>query len=137
MSKLTYTEAAIAMQAGVVLDIQLGSNGATPKHLRVGVNSAMAEHSALAKLLIDKGLISESEYLEAQTEAMRNEVALYERTLSEKLGKPVTLGVDETGHGCVTIEGGQPCCAPTSNIRFAPCALQIGHEGPHKPKVKS
>lgn len=139
MSKLTYEEACLAMQAAVGLKMSLPGGGGetTPKHLRVGVNSAMVEHSALARLLIAKGLLSEAEYLEALAEGMRAEVSLYEEELSAQLGRAVTLGVDEKGRGCVTIEGGMPCRAPTSNSRFSPCALQIGHDGPHKPKERS
>jgi hypothetical protein len=138
MSKLTYEEACYAMQAGVGLREKLGgSNETTPKHLRVGVNSAMVEHSALARLRIAKGVITDAEYRESLADGMREEVELYERGLSEELGKRVTLGFDATeGRGCVTIEGGQTCNAPTSSQRFAPCALQFGHDGPHKPKER-
>ena len=138
MSKLTYEEACYAMQAGVGLREKLGrSNETTTKHLRVGVNSAMVEHSALARLLIAKGIISGAEYLEALADGMREEVERYEHGLSEELGKPVTLGFDATeGRGCVTITGGQTCNASTSSHRFAPCALQVGHDGPHKPKER-
>lgn len=133
MSKLTYQEACSAMQAGVGLKENLGlSNETTPKHLRVGVNSAMVEHSALARLLIAKGIIGEADYLEAMADGMRDEVALYERELTERLGKRVTLGFDKTeGRGCVTIEGGLTCNAPTSSSKFAPCSLQLGHDGRH------
>ena len=135
MSRLTYEEACYAMQAGVALDENLGDKGLTAKHLRVGVNSAMVEHSALARLLIAKGVITDAEYSEALAEGMREEVALYERRLTEKVGKRVTLGFEATeGRGCVTIEGGLPCGTPTSNSRFAPCVLQRGHDGPHKPR---
>jgi hypothetical protein len=138
MSKLTYEEACYAMQAGVGLREKLGrSNETTPKHLRVGVNSAMVEHSALARLLVAKGVITEAEYSEALAEGMREEVALYERGLTEEIGKRVTLGYDATaGRGFVTIEGGQLCGAATGYERFAPCALQFGHDGPHKPKER-
>ena len=138
MSKLTYEEACYAMQAGVALRENLGrSNETTPKHLRVGVNSAMVEHSALARLLITKGVITDTEYRASLAEGMREEVERYEYGLSEELGKRVTLGFDATeGRGCVTIEGGQTCTAPTSSHRFAPCALQVWHDGPHKSKER-
>ena len=137
MSRLTYEEACYAMQAGVALDENLGDKGLTAKHLRVGVNSAMVEHSALARLLIAKGVITDAEYRESLADGMREEVELYERGLTEQLGKRVTLGFDATeGRGCVTIKGGQTCNAPTSSHRFAPCALQVGHDEPHKPKEK-
>jgi len=49
-----------------------------PKHLRTGINCAMADQSGLAKLLIDKGLITENEYLEAIRLAMNEELARYQ-----------------------------------------------------------
>jgi hypothetical protein len=82
-----------AMQSGVAMVIQLGlSEDHTPKHLRVGVNSAMAEHSGLVKLLIAKGVITEEEVEASLTKAMEDEVALYEKQLSAHFGKKVTLG---------------------------------------------
>jgi len=61
------------------------------KHLRVGVNSAMSEHSGLAKLLIEKGVFSELEYTRAVTEAAEAECRLYEERVSEAAGRPVKL----------------------------------------------
>lgn len=108
MSKLTYEEACYAMQAGVGVEMQLGGNGTTPKHLRVGINSAMSDQGALARLLIAKGVITEDEYTEAIAEGMRREVALYEQTLSKQLGRRVTLGFDKTkGRGFANIEGNE------------------------------
>jgi hypothetical protein len=49
-----------------------------PKHLRVGINSAMVECAALGKLLIDKGIITEREYLTAMAEAYEAEQRSYE-----------------------------------------------------------
>jgi hypothetical protein len=95
----TYPRLAHAMQSGVAATIALneqvaipGSRGDhTPKHLRVGVNMAMAEHSALSKLLCDKGVITEDEYRQALVDGLTREVAKYEKELSEKYGRPVTL----------------------------------------------
>lgn len=86
-----YLAAAHAMQSGVAARMEIDPKDTTPKHLRVGVNSAMAEHNALAKLLIDKGIIGEAEYVAAQADAMEREKALYERLLSEHYGATVTL----------------------------------------------
>jgi len=107
MSKLTYLEACAAMQAavGVVQNLNI-NNEWTPKHLRVGVNSAMSDQGAIAQLLIAKGVFTEDEYAEAIAEGMRREVASYEKVLSKHFGKKVTLGCDQTtGRGVVSIEG--------------------------------
>lgn len=88
-----YVAAAHAMQSGVAARMALdGANGdTTPKHLRVGVNSAMVEHSALAQLLIAKGIFTSDEYVEALAEAMEREVSLYEHELTKRTGRKVTL----------------------------------------------
>jgi hypothetical protein len=103
MSKLSYHEAAAAMQAGVALAQQI--DGETPKSLRVGINAALIEVSVLSAMLIARGLFTEAEYAEALADGMRREVASYERDLSERTGMNVTLGYSATdGRGCVTIE---------------------------------
>jgi hypothetical protein len=76
-----YMRAAHAMQSGVAAKMTVAPSDTTPKHLRVGVNSAMVEHAGLAKLLVDKGVITEAEYFEAIISAMEDEVVLYEREL--------------------------------------------------------
>ena len=89
-----YIAAAHAMQSGVAMDMETDtrSQGATtPKQLRVGINSALVDVSGFAKLLIDKGLITEDEYVEAMAVAMEAEAARYEKILSDRFGKPVTL----------------------------------------------
>jgi purine-nucleoside phosphorylase len=92
-----YVAAMHAMQSGVAADMETDPNersqgATTPKHLRVGVNGALADQAALAKLLIAKGIITEAEYLEAVADAAEAEKARYEQLLSERFGKPVTLG---------------------------------------------
>lgn len=109
MSKMTYMEAAAAMQAGVALKMSREPADVQPKHLRVGVNSAMSQHAGLAELLIAKGVITEEEYGEAMAQGMRNEVAMYEQELSQMFGAKVTLGYDTTTRtGCVTIDNAPP-----------------------------
>lgn len=78
-SGLSYLDALHGMQSGVAHEMGSGECKDTqPKQLRVGVNSAMVEHSALVLLLIKKGVITEAEYLEELRLAMNNELALYE-----------------------------------------------------------
>jgi hypothetical protein len=89
-----YIAAAHAVQSGVKFDMETDthSQGATrPKDLRVGVNNAMTDHGSLAKLLVDKGVITEAEYLEAIADGMEREQARYEQILSERVGTKVTL----------------------------------------------
>jgi hypothetical protein len=80
-----YVVAAHAMQTGVALE-QVHNPGPTlPKHLRVGINSALVNQAALARLLIDIGIITEEEYLKALAEEMERERDRYEEHLGVKL----------------------------------------------------
>lgn len=67
------------------------TNECTPKHLRVGVNSALVNDAALARLLIRKGLITLEEYESAIAYQMELEVQAYETNLSQYFGKKITL----------------------------------------------
>ena len=86
-----YHQAAHAMQTGVAMEMQLSTRNTEPKHLRVGINSALVDSAALAELLIRKGVITEAEYLEAIATAMEREAASYEQRLSEHYGRKITL----------------------------------------------
>lgn len=81
-----YKADAHAMQTGVAYMIEKGSGAESPKHLRVGVNSAMVDHAGLAMLLIKKGIITEEEYIEAIADKMREEKERYEREVNEAYG---------------------------------------------------
>jgi hypothetical protein len=103
---LSYAEAAHAMQSGVAMELQLNIKDAIKdlppgelsdmalkawhdgahKHLRVGVNSAMVEHGALAELLVSKGIIGHEEYVESLRLMMNEEVCRYEDDLQKRLG---------------------------------------------------
>jgi hypothetical protein len=82
------------MQSGVAMKMNYDGSETSPKHLRVGVNSAMCDSSALARLLIEKGIITHDEYEAAITAEMGREVARYEAWLTEHLGgqTKITLG---------------------------------------------
>lgn len=76
-----YGQAAHAMQSGVKYEIETQGEAeaaANPKHLRVGVNSALVGNAALAKLLIDKGIFTLDEYGKVLADEMEREVARYE-----------------------------------------------------------
>ena len=81
-----------AMQTGVAYKMAKDTNETAPKHLRVGVNSALVQDSALALLLMEKGIITEDEYFDAVNEAMEREVKGYEEELKRLYGVSVTLG---------------------------------------------
>jgi hypothetical protein len=91
-----YANALHAVQSGVKTEMEIppasgGEPGHSPKHLRVGVNSAKVEHGALVKLLVDRGLFTELEHMEAMATAMEEEKERYEKRLSEYFGSKVTL----------------------------------------------
>lgn len=90
--KVEYNDLCHAMQSGVKAKMDhIDPSDTTPKHLRTGVNSALVDSSALARLLMKKNIISEQEYYEAMVEGMREEVRRYELELSEFFGKKITL----------------------------------------------
>lgn len=82
-----------AMQSGVASEMALPGRHADlePKHLRVGVNTALRDHASLVELLVEKGIITEVEYVEAIADGMETEQHMYEQRLTEQLGKPVKL----------------------------------------------
>lgn len=86
-----YLAALHAVQSGVAAKMNYDPTETTPKHLRVGVNAAMVQDSALAQLLMRKGMITEGEYWSAIADAMEREQALYEQWLADQTGTPVHL----------------------------------------------
>lgn len=89
-----YQAAVHAYQSAIALHItRLGENsaGADPKHLRVGICSAMSDHGALARLLVTKGIISEEEYLEAIVDGAELEAEFITNLTRQKLGLPDTV----------------------------------------------
>jgi len=92
-----YARAMHAIQSGVAIQMTLVEQGSVegetaPKHLRVGVNSALLNDSALAGLLIAKGVITKLEYVEAVTVEAEKEQAEYEKKLQEQMGCAIKLG---------------------------------------------
>lgn len=91
-----YVAAMHAVQSGVKADMETDpsqqSQGATtPKHLRVGINGALADAGSLAALLIAKGVFTEAEYLEAVADGAEREQQRYEQLLTDRFGYPVHL----------------------------------------------
>jgi hypothetical protein len=54
-----------------------------PKHLRVGVNSALIETSAVARLLFRKGVITAEEYYDTVIEVWEEEIDSYRKDLKD------------------------------------------------------
>lgn len=77
-----YNKAMHAMQTGVALELSRGSDSASPKHLRVGVNSALCDQSALARLLVEKGIMTWDEYGKSVADEAEREVQRYRERLN-------------------------------------------------------
>ena len=73
-----YEDALHAMQSGVQFEMSQGATDTLPKHLRVGINSALVNDAAIATLLIEKGIFTLEEYQKAVADAMEREVVRYE-----------------------------------------------------------
>lgn len=72
-------------------DVNANPNLRYHKHLRVGIDSAKVEHGALAALLIEKGVFTEDEYMDALIKGMEDEKARHEKILSERYNKNIKL----------------------------------------------
>jgi len=86
-----YVAAAHGMQSGVALLLQYNDSSGSTKHLRVGVNAAMADQSGLAKLLIAKGVFTEREYMTAMAESMEAERDRHQQECKRVTGADVVL----------------------------------------------
>lgn len=86
-----YLRAMHAVQSGVAMEMQDGSPDTQPKHLRVGVNSALVNDEAVARLLMEKGVFTRDEYDKAVADAAEREAGRYEERLSLAHGVKVTL----------------------------------------------
>lgn len=95
--KRRYDSAVHSYQSAIAFQIErLGENGAGAdnKHLRVGLNSAMSDQGALAKLLIEKKVFTEAEYFEAIVQMAEAEASLMTTITRQKCNLPdnVTFG---------------------------------------------
>ncbi len=73
-----YYAAVHAMQSGVAYEMNSDPRATEPKHLRVGVNTALRNQASLTELLISKGIITEDELMKALALGMEKEQALFE-----------------------------------------------------------
>jgi len=89
-----YQAACHAMQTGVAYDQEYNPKDKEPKHLRVGINVALCDMTALVHLLVSKGVITELEYWAAITEEMEREVGRYTEKVTAALKE--RTGRDDT-----------------------------------------
>jgi hypothetical protein len=80
-----------AMQSGVAELKNYDDSCFQPKHLRVGVNTALVETSAMARLLMSKNIITEEEYWTSLVHMMQNEVNMLTNVLEHRTGRKITL----------------------------------------------
>lgn len=90
-AKARYLAAMHGMQSGVSALMHYDRDHASPKDLRVGMNSAHISSSALTNLLIEKGVITESEYFTSLANCAEAERATYEDELTRHIGTKVNL----------------------------------------------
>ena len=67
----------------------------SPKHLRVGVNSALIDSGVCVELLVEKGIITRAEVLAKLRHFWEKEAMRYRVKVAQKMGLPpdqVTLG---------------------------------------------
>lgn len=84
-----YMAAMHAVQSAVALDITVsGDNqaGADHKHLRTGINACLVDSSAVAQLLLAKGVFSEEEYFKALADAAELEVQRLTARMRKRTG---------------------------------------------------
>lgn len=83
-----YMAAMHAMQSGVAAKMAYDggpeSGETSPKQLRVGVNSALISNGALLRLLVDKGLITDEEYVAVLADYTERDVKSYEDWLNTR-----------------------------------------------------
>jgi hypothetical protein len=81
-----------AMQSGVAYSMHQQPNDQThPKHLRVGVNTAMVQIAALVNTLVAAGVIDGRKFQDEANRLMRREVESYEAELREAYGTQIKL----------------------------------------------
>ena len=89
-----FDAAARAMQSGVAAKMTFDASETSPKHLRVGVNSAHVSDAALLDLLIEKGLVTKEEFFEKLATWMEKEADGYKKEVNAHYG---TDGVIDLG----------------------------------------
>lgn len=86
-----YFAAQHAMQCGVKVLMNLPCSDLSAASLRIGINTALCDSASLARLLIQKGLITKDEYEKAIADGMEQEVERYKKNFKEYTGLDVEL----------------------------------------------
>lgn len=86
-----YKNALHAVQTGVKTMMHIDYHDLKVESLRVGVNSAMCDSVALAKLLMDKGIFTQDEYEKYIADEMEREVERYQQRIERHIGRKVGL----------------------------------------------
>lgn len=79
------------VQTGIGYRLEHDKRLADPKHLRTGIDSAMVSDAAIVKLLIDKGVFTELEFVTALRDKAQEEVARNEAELQVRFGANIKL----------------------------------------------
>jgi hypothetical protein len=87
-----YIGHAHGVQSGIAMRTELDQTFATPKDMRTGIDTSKADMGGLVELLIQKGVFTDIEYMEAIVTSMGQERARWEKDIGEFLGRKVTLG---------------------------------------------
>jgi hypothetical protein len=84
-----YITALHAMQSGVAWEMNMPVPQAAtePKHLRVGINNTLVQHTAVIKLLMEKGIITLDEYWKTLADEMEAEVQRYQDRANATYGR--------------------------------------------------
>ena len=82
-AKAVYYQRMHAVQSAIAFSLSTGAVDASPKHLRVGVDSAMVQIGATGMILIEKGVCTELEYFQAMAEFASRELESREAEMPE------------------------------------------------------
>lgn len=88
---LSYEQAAHGVQSAIKYEMEergWRGNENEWKHLRAGIDMRAAEAAGLVQLLIQKGILTEDEYLEAMRLSANEELARYIEYLRKTYGLP-------------------------------------------------
>ena len=75
-----------AVQTGIGMRIELDKTFATPKDVRTGLDTSKADMDGLVNLLIQKGVFTDIEYMEAIVASMKREKDRWEADITQRLG---------------------------------------------------
>lgn len=84
-----YLAAMHAMQSGVAFEMNYPDTaGATEaKHLRVGINNALVQQTAIVLLMVEKGIITMDEWWKKLADEMEAEVLRYQNAADARFGR--------------------------------------------------